>query len=142
MSGNAAQVLTADTTDSVDDLRAMLANTEKLVETLRSELDLTERSLKESEEDLSKANDENAELTAKVERLDDRIIELEGEVDELKTHPIGDSEIEDLARIRVLLKRGEVDRARDGLERLLDGLDTCWRNRSATVIPGQGALSL
>jgi predicted nuclease with TOPRIM domain len=139
MSGNAAQVLTADTTDSVDDLRAMLANTEKLVETLRSELDLSERALKESEEELSKAQDENGKLEVVIHNRDDEIEELEGRIEELKSNPIGESEIEDLAAVRALLKKGEIDRARDGLERVLDGLDNCWRTRAATVV-GQGAL--
>jgi chromosome segregation ATPase len=139
MSGNAAQVLTADTTDSVADLRAMLANTEKLVETLRIELDLTERALKESEEELNTAQEENGNLQARIAKLEDDLCALEDEVDELKAHPIDDSEIEALAVIRSLLKRGEVDRARDGLERVLDGLDNCWRTRSATVV-GQGTL--
>lgn len=139
MSGNAAQVLTAETTDSVADLRAMLANTEKLVQTLRSELDLTTRALKESDKELSEAKDESAKLEAKVARLEDDVDELEDKVAELEANPVGNSEIEDLAGVRALLKKGEVDRARDGLERLLDGLDTCWRNRTGIVV-GQGAL--
>lgn len=140
MSGNAAQLLNAETTDSVADLRAMLANTEKLVETLRSELDLSERALKESEEELSKAQNEIGSLEAKTNRLEDEIDELEGKIEELEAHPIGESEVEELACIRALLKKGEVDRARDGLERLLDGIDPCWRTRAATVVAGQGAM--
>jgi len=139
MSGNAAQLLNAETTDSVADLRAMLANTEKLVETLRSELDLTERALKESEEDLSKAQNEIGQLEAKADRLETKVGELKDQIEELEAHPVGDAEVESLACVRALLKRGEIDRARDGLERLLDGLDTCWRTRAATVV-GQGAM--
>jgi len=139
MSGNAAQLLNAETTDSVADLRAMLANAERLVETLRSELDLSERALKESEEELSKAQNEIGALEAKANRLEDEVDELKDQIEELEAHPVGEGEIEDLACIRALLKRGEADRARDGLERLLDGIDPCWRNRAATVV-GQGAL--
>jgi len=139
MSGKAAQLLTADTTDSVADLRAMLANAERLVETLRSELDLSERALKESEEELSKAQNEIGALQASAERLEDEIDELEGKIEELEAHPIGEAEIENLACVRALLKRGEIDRARDGLERLLDGIDNCWRTRVATIV-GQGVM--
>lgn len=141
MSGSAAQVLTADTANCVADLRAMLANTEKLVASLREELDLSERALKESEEDLSRAQDESTKLEARISNLEDEVSELEDKIDGLETHPIGNAEIENLATVRALLKKGEIDRARDGLERVLDGLDTCWRTRAATVV-GQGALAL
>lgn len=140
MSGSAA-LLKAETTDSVDDLRAMLANTEKLVETLRSELDLTERALKENEKDLSKEQELNTKLEAQVSSLHEECSKLEDKISDLEAHPIGDDEIEDLARVRKLLKAGNVDAARDGLERMLDGMDSCWRTRAATVVvPGQGAL--
>lgn len=124
---------------TIAEYQAAIANLTALHEQALADLDLAERCTKEAEEERKQAENECGEAISKAQELEDEVCELRGRVDDLETHPIGSDEIEDLARIRVLLKGGNVDAARDGLERLLDGLDGCWRTRAATVI-GQGAL--
>lgn len=135
MSGSAAQVLTADTTDSVADLRAMLANQSVAHQTL---LDEHNKLKKQFSAEAKKVRDRDTRidgLEAKIEALQSDIDDWESGETLLKA----DRDIEELACVRALLKKGEVERAREGLERLLDGLDTCWRNRTGIVV-GQGAL--
>lgn len=125
MSRNAAPALAAEPTETVADLRAKLAVANARIEKLQSDLD--------------RAESNNARLETNTSYLEDEIDELESRIEEVEAHLVGEDEIETLAAIRAALKSGDVDRAREGIERLLDGLDSCWRTRPGVVV-GQGAL--
>jgi chromosome segregation ATPase len=146
MSGSAALKTEGPNAVSREDLEAMFANLSlahdaalKGIKTLEARNDHLGKTVKT----LTKQRDDGegtiAALRAKISNCEDRIEERDEKIAELKQAPLQSDEIEDLARVRALLKKGDVDRARDGLERVLDGVDNCWRTRAATL-PGQGAL--
>lgn len=135
MSGKAAQLLTTEATNDAAELRAMLANHLKAHDALIAE---HAKMKKLFSAEAKKVRDRDA----RINKLESEKEALQADIDDWESGEVvrrADRDIEDLARIRALLKRGEAERARDGLERLLDGLDTCWRNRAATIV-GQGAM--
>lgn len=117
-----------------NDLAAMLANQTKIAETAEAERREAVRRvdfLKGVVKKLRQQRDDQAttviELRVLLDLKDKTIEELEERVEFLEVNPVGSEEVRDLARVRTLLKNGNVDAARNGLERVLDGADSCWR---------------
>lgn len=69
-----------------------------------------------------------AALQERKEALEQQVEELEDELNDAEEAPIlGEDDIRELAQIRTALKAGRADEGRERLERVLDGLDSCWR---------------